>query len=140
MTTRTIACLVAAAMAACIGGEASAGDAGAGSNAAPPPAPRETDSDIYGWRLMTHAERDAYRARLGTARSPTQRERWLREHASAMQARARERGVRLAPPAEADRRDAQGGSTVRRSGEPARASGRGATDRGMEAAERGAGD
>jgi len=57
-----------------------------------------SDRDIYGWRLMTHQERDAFRARLSGARTIEECERIQREHYEAMRVRARERGVSLRPP------------------------------------------
>jgi hypothetical protein len=59
---------------------------------APTPAaePREL---IYCADLMTPAEREAYRARMRTARSPQERAALRQAHRDDMQARARARGV-----------------------------------------------
>ena len=73
-----------------------------------PAAPSEV---IYGWQLMTHEERDAYRARLRAAPNAAERERLRREHHQAMLVRARERGVSLpdlAPPRPTRRHDGGG--------------------------------
>jgi hypothetical protein len=60
--------------------------------AAPPGIP---DEPIYGYRLMTPQERDEYRTRLRNARTTSECQHIRDDHHSAMQARARERGVTL---------------------------------------------
>ncbi|MDD5296431.1 MAG: hypothetical protein PHU46_05910 [Rhodocyclaceae bacterium] len=64
----------------------------------PPPAPAAT---VYGSQLMTPQERRAYRMKMRTAKTPEERARIRAEHHSAMQARAREKGLSLPdmPPA-----------------------------------------
>ena len=59
------------------------------------------DREIYGYQLMTPQERDAYRARMRTAKTAEERERIRNEHHVAMQARAKERGLTIPaePPA-----------------------------------------
>ena len=59
------------------------------------------DDQIYGSQLMTQQERNEYRARLGAAKTVQQQEQIRNEHHKQMQARARERGVKLpdVPPA-----------------------------------------
>jgi len=60
-----------------------------------------TQDQVYGSQLMTSQERAAYRDRLRAAHTEQERERIRAEHHEAMQARARERGLRLPdmPPA-----------------------------------------
>ena len=59
------------------------------------------DRDIYGHKLMSAKERDAYRIRMRAAATLEQREQLRAEHHEQMLARAKERGVKLpeAPPA-----------------------------------------
>lgn len=59
--------------------------------------------DIYGYDLMTSAERDAYLSGLNEARSAEERQRFVDEHQQRMRDRARERGVTL--PDQDDRLD-----------------------------------
>lgn len=63
---------------------------------------RETlrDQDMYGYQMMTPAERDEYRARMRAARTNEEMERLRAEHHERMVQRARERGIALpdAPP------------------------------------------
>lgn len=71
-----------------------------------PPAERPMgDRDIYGYQLMTPAERDAFRSRMQAAKSAEERERIRAEHRTEMAQRAQERGL-PAPDASA----ARGGS------------------------------
>jgi len=53
------------------------------------------DADIYGWQLMTHQERNAYRERMRAAVTDEDRAKVIAEHQATMQARARERNVAL---------------------------------------------
>ena len=48
---------------------------------------------IYCADLMTHEEREAYRASMRTARTPEEKAAVRRAHHETMQARARERGI-----------------------------------------------
>ena len=50
---------------------------------------------IYGYQLMTPAERAAYRSRMRSLNTVQERERYRLEHHREMQERARERGVTL---------------------------------------------
>ncbi len=63
---------------------------------------RETlrDQDMYGYQMMTPAERNEYRERMRNARTNEERERIRAEHHERMVQRARERGITLpdAPP------------------------------------------
>lgn len=67
----------------------------------PPPSNRTQDQgrvqpgNVYGWQLMTPAEREQYRQRMRQMSSPEARERFRAEHHRQMQERARERGVTL---------------------------------------------
>jgi hypothetical protein len=74
------------------GGAGYAADPGAG--AATPPR-REL---IYGAEIMTHDEREQYRARMRGAKAPGEEARIRGEHRQAMQKRARERGAKLFEP------------------------------------------
>lgn len=58
------------------------------------PAAKKTQP-IYGSQLMTQQERDEYRARMRSAKTPEAREALRAEHHQAMLARAKERGVTL---------------------------------------------
>ena len=55
----------------------------------------EVREQVYGYQLMTPAERDAYRQRMRAARTVEEREQIRQEHHAAMQVRAREQGVSL---------------------------------------------
>lgn len=50
---------------------------------------------VYGWELMTDAERNEYRERMRNMRNDEEREAFRLEHHKQMQERARERGVTL---------------------------------------------
>lgn len=56
---------------------------------------------VYGWQLMTPAERDQFHLRMRNANTWEERERIRSEHHNEMQVRAREQGVTLptVPPA-----------------------------------------
>ncbi len=59
------------------------------------------DQDIYGYQLMTPEERAAHRTKLRSAKTYEERERIRKEHHTAMQIRAKEKGMTLPdePPA-----------------------------------------
>jgi len=67
----------------------------------------QTQERIYGARMMTPAEREAYRERLRTM-EPSKRAQFRQEHRREMEQRARERGVQLGPPEGSGRRTGQG--------------------------------
>jgi hypothetical protein len=67
----------------------------------------QTPERIYGARLMTPAEREAYRERLRNM-EPSKRAQFRQKHRRDMKQRARERGVQLVPPEGAGRRPGQG--------------------------------
>jgi hypothetical protein len=50
---------------------------------------------VYGSQLMTPQERDEYRARMRSAKTPEERERIREEHHERMKERAKERGMTL---------------------------------------------
>lgn len=52
----------------------------------------EVREQVYGYQLMTPAERDAYRERMRAARTVEEREQLRLEHHARMQARAKEQG------------------------------------------------
>jgi hypothetical protein len=53
------------------------------------------DQDIYGHQLMTPKERNDYRAKMRAAKTEQERGQYVKEHHERMQARAKERGMRL---------------------------------------------
>ena len=53
---------------------------------------------IYGYRMMSDAERNEYRERMRNARSAEERQRIRDEHRQVMETRAKERGVTLPEP------------------------------------------
>jgi hypothetical protein len=53
------------------------------------------DQDIYGWQLMTPAERAEHRAKMRAAKTDAERDKIRKEHHDKMKARAKERGVTL---------------------------------------------
>lgn len=55
----------------------------------------QTKDPVYGSQLMTAEERDAYRARMRSAKTQAERDQLRQEHHAAMQQRAKERGVTL---------------------------------------------
>jgi hypothetical protein len=55
-------------------------------------------SPIYGEELMTARERSRYRKQLTLLKTQEERDRFLAMHQKSMQARAKARGVTLAPP------------------------------------------
>ena len=72
-------------------------DSGAG--AGPPDAATSPKRElIYGAEIMTHEEREQYRARMRGAKAPEEEARIRGEHRQAMQKRARERGAKLFEP------------------------------------------
>ena len=88
-------------VAALAAGILASGGIGLASAQTPPQANRARDpgrtqpGNIYGWQLMTPAERDQYRQQMRQMSSPRERERFRAEHHRQMQERARERGVTL---------------------------------------------
>ena len=70
------------------------GKAGDSASAGTPPK-REL---IYGSELMTHQEREQYRARMRGAKTADEEARVRTDHQRALQKRARERGVKLPDP------------------------------------------
>lgn len=55
----------------------------------------EAREQVYGYQLMTPAERDAYHQRMRAAKTHEERERIRLEHHAEMQARARNQGASL---------------------------------------------
>lgn len=53
------------------------------------------DQDIYGYEIMTPAERAEFRAKMQSAKSSQERERLRVDHQAAMQSRAKQRGITL---------------------------------------------
>jgi hypothetical protein len=64
--------------------------------AADQPAPKS--EPIYGYRMMSDAERNDYRERMRNARSADERQTIRAEHRKLMEGRAKERGVTLPEP------------------------------------------
>lgn len=54
-----------------------------------------SDQDIYGYEIMTPAERAEFRAKMQSAKSSQERERLQIDHQAAMQSRAKQRGITL---------------------------------------------
>ena len=50
---------------------------------------------IYGWQIMTDAERDAYKKQMGAFKNTTERDVFLQDHRARMNSRAREKGITL---------------------------------------------
>lgn len=59
----------------------------------PPSSTEQTRELIYCADLMTHEEREAYRARMRAARSPQEKAEIRKAHQEEMRARVRERGL-----------------------------------------------
>ena len=57
-------------------------------------------SPIYGEKLMTTRERSRYRKQMALLRTQEERDHFLANHQKSMQARAKARGVTLAPPSQ----------------------------------------
>ena len=54
-----------------------------------------TKDQVYGWQLMSDAERDAYKKQLGSFKNSTERDVFLQDHKARMNIRAREKGITL---------------------------------------------
>ena len=50
---------------------------------------------IYGWQVMSDAEREAYKKQLGSLKNATERDVFLQDHRVRMNSRAREKGITL---------------------------------------------
>jgi hypothetical protein len=50
---------------------------------------------IYGWQVMTDAEREAYKKQMGAFKNATERDVFLQDHRARMNSRAREKGITL---------------------------------------------
>lgn len=50
---------------------------------------------IYGWQVMSEAERETYKKQMGSFKSATERDVFLQDHRTRMSARAREKGITL---------------------------------------------
>lgn len=68
---------------------------GPGMRGSTPAAAGQQKTQVFGWQLMTPAERDAYRIRMRAAKTPEERARIRAEHHQEMLKRAKERGVTL---------------------------------------------
>jgi hypothetical protein len=55
----------------------------------------EQQEQVYGSQLMTPQERDEYRTRMRSAKTPEEQERIREEHHERMKERAKERGMTL---------------------------------------------
>lgn len=69
--------------------------------ASAPAASAAADKQVYGAQLMTPEERQAYRMKMRSAKTPEERAKIRADHHAAMQARAKEKGLTLPdmPPA-----------------------------------------
>jgi len=72
------------------------------------------DQQIYGYQLMTPAERDAHRIKMRAAKNAEERERIRAEHHAEMQIRAKEKGMTLPDMPPAGRGPGTGGGGGRR--------------------------
>lgn len=50
---------------------------------------------IYGWQVMSNAERDAYKKQIASLKNATERDVFLQDHRARMNSRAREKGITL---------------------------------------------
>ena len=50
---------------------------------------------IYGWQVMSDAERDAYKKQMASFKNATERDVFLQDHRARMNSRAREKGITL---------------------------------------------
>lgn len=50
---------------------------------------------IYGWQVMSDAEREAYKKQIGAFKNATERDVFLQDHRARMNSRAREKGMTL---------------------------------------------
>jgi hypothetical protein len=50
---------------------------------------------IYGWQVMSDAEREAYKKQIGSFKNTTERDVFLQDHRTRMNSRAREKGITL---------------------------------------------
>jgi hypothetical protein len=80
----------------------------------------QAQTRIYGSQLMTPAERSAYRQKMRSARTNTERNRIRAEHHKQMQERAKKRGLTLPnmpnQPMQRGRMQQQGGGMMQKSG------------------------
>jgi hypothetical protein len=64
----------------------------------PPPTQRQLrEPPVYGWQLMTPAEREAFHRQMMAAQTPEEHEQLRQTHHALMAERAKERGVALPP-------------------------------------------
>ncbi len=68
----------------------------------PEPRPAATSQSVYGWQLMTPEERLAYRTKMRSLATESERQAFRAEHHELMVARAKDRGISLpeTPPAQ----------------------------------------
>ena len=91
-------------------------------HAAAPAQAQQSQETIYGSQLMTAQERNAYSAKMRSAKTQAERDRIRAEHHTAMQERAKERGMTLPgepPAAGGGMRKGQGSGPGTRRGPPA---------------------
>lgn len=75
--------------------DTSSGTSGSSSNSTGAETSASSDQDIYGYEIMTPAERAEFRAKMQSAKSSQERERLQIDHQAAMQSRAKQRGITL---------------------------------------------
>jgi hypothetical protein len=57
---------------------------------------QDTSKDqIYGWQVMSDAERDAYKKQMDSFKNTTERDVFIQDHRARMNSRAREKGITL---------------------------------------------
>ena len=94
-TSKSVLFSVASSVALLVGPSASA------QNSASTIAPGQLASQdpakdqIYGWQVMSDAERDAYKKQIASFKNSTERDVFLQDHRARMNSRAREKGITL---------------------------------------------
>ena len=94
-TSKSVLFSVASSVALLVGPSASA------QNSASTKAPGQLASQdpakdqIYGWQVMSDAERDAYKKQIASFKNSTERDVFLQDHRARMNSRAREKGITL---------------------------------------------
>ena len=56
---------------------------------------KQTQTQVYGWQLMSEQERNEYHTRMQNMKTAQERDQYRMEHHKMMQERAREQGVTL---------------------------------------------
>lgn len=62
---------------------------------APAPVKKQARQQVYGYQMMTPAERTEYRSKMRAAKTPEERQQICEDHHAQMQERAKEKGMTL---------------------------------------------